>query len=474
MAPTLKTKTVRSATTAKVLKALSVFGGVQAVTIICSVFRTKFVALWIGPAGVGLITLYNSTIDLLSNTTQLNLRQSAVRDISTSRDKALVVAVTRRIALLLGMAGMLLVLLASPLLGLVTFGDNTHTLAFAALSVMLLLSALASGEWAVMQGLDRLKSLATSTLFASLTATLAAIPLFYFFRSSGIVPVMIVFAASNCLYAFVFRVKDVRTLRIGLRQAWGEARGMLSLGMYMTVSMGVTLLASYIFAVWLNHYGGKDAVGIYQAGYTLVNSYVGMIFTAIAMEYYPRLSSVAGSSMRTEIVVSHEIKTALWVLIPVTLVFIASKELIVSLLYTSEFYRAVPYIGLAIIGVSLRGASWCMAYVILARGDGRIYVLTEVSSAVVYLALNIPLCQHYGYVGLGVAYIAWYAVYTAVCYLVYRLRYGLRLRRGIAPLVLLSVAIASAALCLDKLLGFWAPLVLAIPATILAYRRIIA
>ncbi len=226
--------------------------------------------------------------------------------------------------------------------------------------------------------------------------------------------------------------------------------------------------------MWLNHYGGKDAVGIYQSGYTLVNSYVGMIFTAIAMEYYPRLSSVAGSSMRTEIVVSHEIKTALWVLIPVTLVFIASKELIVSLLYTSEFYRAVPYIGLAIIGVSLRGASWCMAYVILARGDGRIYVLTEVSSAVVYLALNIPLCQHYGYVGLGVAYIAWYAVYTAVCYLVYRLRYGLRLRRGIAPLVLLSVAIASAALCLDKLFGFWAPLVLAIPATVLAYRRIIA
>ncbi len=226
--------------------------------------------------------------------------------------------------------------------------------------------------------------------------------------------------------------------------------------------------------MWLNHYGGKDAVGIYQSGYTLVNSYVGMIFTAIAMEYYPRLSSVAGSSMRTEIVVSHEIKTALWVLIPVTLVFIASKELIVSLLYTSEFYRAVPYIGLAIIGVSLRGASWCMAYVILARGDGRVYVLTEVSSAVVYLALNIPLCQHYGYVGLGVAYIAWYAVYTAVCYLVYRLRYGLRLRRGIAPLVLLSVAIASVALCLDKLLGFWAPLVLALPATVLAYRRIIA
>lgn len=85
MAQTVKST---SSATSKVLKALGVFGSVQVVTILCSVIRTKLVALWIGPAGVGLITLYNSTVDLISNTTQLNLRQSAVRDISTEADKA--------------------------------------------------------------------------------------------------------------------------------------------------------------------------------------------------------------------------------------------------------------------------------------------------------------------------------------------------------------------------------------------------
>lgn len=82
---------------------------------------------------------------------------------------------------------------------------------------------------------------------------------------------------------------------------------------------------------------------------------------------------------------------------PVTALFIAAKTLIIDILYSSEFYDALAYVSLAIIGVGLRGASWCMAYAILARGDGKIYVLTELSSAAAYLLLNIPLYHYYGY-----------------------------------------------------------------------------
>ena len=46
---------------ATVLKAMSIFGGVQVITIICSIIRTKLVAIWIGAVGVGLFGLYNTT-----------------------------------------------------------------------------------------------------------------------------------------------------------------------------------------------------------------------------------------------------------------------------------------------------------------------------------------------------------------------------------------------------------------------------
>ena len=181
---------------------------------------------------------------------------------------------------------------------------------------------------------------------------------------------------------------------------------------------------------------------------------------------------MAPSRHRTEVLVSHEIKVAALLIMPVTALFIAAKTLIIDILYSSEFYDALAYVSLAIIGVGLRGASWCMAYAILARGDGKIYVLTELSSAAAYLLLNIPLYHYYGYAGLGAAYIAWYAVYTAVCYAVYRVRYGLRLRRGIPALILLSLAVGAAAWWLDSRAGIAAPAAIAIATGALAYKKL--
>ncbi len=468
-----KAVTPHSPTTAKILKALGIFGSVQVITVLCSVVRTKLVAIWIGPLGVGLITIYNSTIELMSSVTQCNLHQSAVRDIAQEVDKSRIVAVTRKLALLLGVGGLLLMLLASPSLSYFSFGDTEHAIAFAILSLTMLLSAVTSGESAVMQGLERLKPLARRTMFASVTATAIAVPLFYFFRISGIVPVLIVFAASNCFYSWLLRVRDVERVKVGFRQAWDDGKGMLALGFYMTVSMASSLLASYVFVAWLNHTDGSVAVGVYQAGYTLVNSYVGMIFTAIAMEYYPRLASVVRSRWRTSVVMSHEIKIVLWVLIPVSLFFIAFKEPVIDFLYSDEFYGALPYVGFAIIGVCLRGASVCMAYVIVARGDGRLYVVTELTSAVVYLCLNIPLYTCYGYAGLGVAYVLWYLVYTGVCYAVCSVRYGLRLRRGIGTLLACALCAGGLAFALDAMWGGVAAAVLGCIGAVAAYRRIL-
>ena len=55
----------------RVLKAVSIFGGLQVFTIICSIVRTKVVAVLIGPAGVGLLALYNSTMEMLQTNSQL-------------------------------------------------------------------------------------------------------------------------------------------------------------------------------------------------------------------------------------------------------------------------------------------------------------------------------------------------------------------------------------------------------------------
>ncbi|MCH5222208.1 MAG: oligosaccharide flippase family protein [Muribaculaceae bacterium] len=465
-------------TTVRVVNALKVFGGVQVITIICSVIRTKLAALWLGPVGVGLMTIYNSTMELISGTTQLSIQQSGVRDLSQCRDdadkSALMSAVLRCLSLILSFIATLAVIAFSPLISLWAFGDTSHAFDFIVLSLWLVLAAVSSTEMAIMRATDRLKNLANTTLYTAITSLLLAVPLLYFLRIKAVIPILLAYYLLNCFYALLFRNKSVAEhLKLSLRQIWQQCRGLLKLGFYMTVSSFVTLLASNVFIIYLNRYYSGEVVGIYQAGYTLINNYVGLIFTAIAMEYYPRLSSVANRQHRTSVIVSHEIKVALYVLMPLIVSLICFSSLIVKVLYTAKFYDALPYIIVGATGVFFRAASWCMAFTILARGDGKMFVLTETASMLIFIALYIIFFNNFGFIGIGVAYVLWYLLYFLIVYGVYRYRYGLKLQAGISALLCLSMAVAALCLLLYWLIGPWFTLLIMLPPLLfIAYRQL--
>ncbi|MDE6801720.1 MAG: O-antigen translocase, partial [Muribaculaceae bacterium] len=175
MSPTNRRQTA----SARVLKALSVFGSLQVLLVICSVVRNKFIALWLGTAGVGLFALYNYTLDLINQLCQLNLRQSAVREIASSQiDPCQVVGMVRRVGMMLGAIGAIATLLLSPLLSYWTFGDYTHTVGFVILAIGVGLSAVSVGEQAILQASNRLKLLAKATAIGSVVGTVISIALF--------------------------------------------------------------------------------------------------------------------------------------------------------------------------------------------------------------------------------------------------------------------------------------------------------
>lgn len=471
-------KNHKSPTTARVLKALSVFGGVQIISILCSVAKNKLAALWIGPVGIGLLAIYNSLTDMMMQLSLLNVPQSGVRDLAADiHDRgrtAVNVHVIRRLMLMLGIAGMVLMALLSPAFSEWAFGDTDHTVMFAALSVVILLQALLNRETTVMRGLDRLRPLAKCSVFGSVGLLAASVPLLYFLRTDGIVPMIISCYLVAALLAYIYRVRDIPAVRLTLKEVWRTGRPMLTLGMYLTASTFITMLASNIFIIFLRRHYGDAEVGFYQAGYTLINTYVGMIFTSISMEYYPRLASTIQHRFRTEVIVSHEIKIAMWVLMPVAVTFVCCSGLIIKILYTSAFEAALPFIIIGATGVFFRAVSWCMAFAIIARGDGKIYMLTETMSAVVYLALYMPLFNHFGFIGLGVGYVLWYFMYILVVYAVYRFRYGMTLRRGIISLVAAGMAVAILAVIGYYTAGPWISLLLILPpAAWSAWRKLL-
>lgn len=415
---------------------MGIFGGVQVLGIVCSIVRTKLVALWIGSVGVGLFGLFNNALDMLNTAANLGIRSSSVRDISQAAEAtdrslmARVISVVRRWSLWLGLGGALLTLALAPALSQITFGNSDHIWGFVALSAAVFFMAITNGEQAILQGSQMLKRLASSTLWGTLCGLVISIPMFYWLRERSVVPSIVVYALCNAAAAWLLRNKQFPAVPLSRRETAVMGRDFVRLGIYMTLGNFATILAAYVFNAWLNHQAGTGEVGFYQAGYTLVNKYTGLLFTALGMEYYPRLARVANSGKRMRVFVSQEVNVAMMVLAPIAVIFILLREPIVWLLYTSEFHVILSYVAWGMVGMVLRALSWCMAFVILARGDGKIYVITEVLSAIATVLLNIVCYRVWGLTGLGIAFLLSYAFYTAMIAVVYLWHYQLSVSWG--------------------------------------------
>ena len=462
----------------KAMKAMGLFGGVQVMGILCSIVRTKLVALWIGPVGIGLFGLFNNALEMISTGTNLGIRSSSVRDISQAHDSnspglvAKMVAVVRKWSLWLGLFGALVTLMLAPLLSELTFGDQSHLWGFVALSIAVLLGALTNGEYAVLQGSARLKRLASVTLWGTLAGLAVSIPLFYWLRERSILPSIIAYAVALAAFAWIFRNKDYPDTKVNRHETFDMGKGFVKLGIFMTLGNFASILASYAFNAWLNLNAGTEAVGFYQAGYTLINKYTGLILTALGMEYYPRLSRVANSRLRLRAFVSQEINVAIAVMAPVVALFILLRELVVWILYTPEFNVILTFISWGMIGTVLRTLSWCLAFTILAKGDGKTYLWTEVASAVINLALNIVFYRWWGLTGLGIAFLVSYLLYTVIVAFVYFKMYHLSVSRGSLLNLLWTLAVASCVMLAMEKEALAAAIVLTVVSIAVAWRQL--
>lgn len=437
----------------KVVRTMWLFSWVQLAGIACGIVRTKLVALWIGTLGIGLFGLFNTAVDAITTLTQLGIRQSPVRNIAAAKDTFTlwrVIDAVRRWSWLLGIAGAFLTLVLSPALSRLTFGNGHYTWGFIILSVAVMLSAVTNGELAVMQGMDRLNRLARATVWGTLGGLAVSVPLFYWLGEGGIVWSILAYFACQAVAVFALREKAGGKIKmqpagkLTCRQLWTEGKDFVTLGVYMTISVFIAMAVNYIFMACLNHEAGIDEVGQYQAGYTVVNKYLGLLFTAIGFEFFPRISKVQASVRRVSVFVSHEVMVAVLVIVPGATIMMTLDDVLVRLLYSDEFMPAAGYVSCALAGTVFRAVSWCMAYVMLACGDGRMYLVTESVSGAIFLIFSFIGYRAGGLDGLGIAYSAWYGLYVIITGAVYFGKYHMRISRKVLFLSITAVIVTAA------------------------------
>lgn len=392
-----------------VLKFTGIFGGVQGLNVLVGLVRNKFVALLLGPDGMGLVSLFNTTVQLISQATHLGISVSAVRNISEYYDAgdtekvAHCVKVVRGWCLLTALLGMLVCVVAGPFLSNTTFSWGDHTLHFVLLAPAVGMIAITGGETAILKGQRKLGALALVQIVAALASLVIAIPIYYFFWQAGIVPVIVLMAFVTMCATLRFSLRIFPLQIRGARGILDEGMGMIRLGVAFTLAGIVGSGAEMFIRSFLNVAGSLDAVGLYNAGYMITITYAGLVFAAMESDYFPRLSAVNQDVEATNLMVNKQMEVSVLTIAPLLTSLIIFLPVLIPLLLSSQFLPIVAMTQVAALAMFFKAMTLPVAYITLARGLSVTYFVLE---SVYYVALVVLIMvgyRHWGIWGTGLA-----------------------------------------------------------------------
>jgi PST family polysaccharide transporter len=157
-----------------------------------------------------------------------------------------------------------------------------------------------------------------------------------------------------------------------------------------------------------------EAVGIYTATWTLSAYYVGFVLSAMGVDFMPRLTAAANDHPTMNRLVNEQTEMGVLIAVPGVLATLTLAPWVMKVFYSGAFEQGADVVRWQILGVFLRVVSWPMGYMLIAKGKGLLFTLTELASGMVNVGLIFLCIKLWKLEGVGIAFALLYVFVTAL------------------------------------------------------------
>lgn len=179
----------------------------------------------------------------------------------------------------------------------------------------------------------------------------------------------------------------------------------------MALTSAVAVPVSHMFV--REHLGvtfGWSSAGYWEALWRMSSAYLIVATTTLSVYFLPRLSELKeASALKSEIMTGY--KLILPVSMACGLVIYLFRDLVISILFTADFYPMRDLFAWQMVGDSLKIGSWLLAYLMLSKAMFKRFMLFEVISAAGFVVLTYFFTDRLGLQGVAVAHAVIYFIY---------------------------------------------------------------
>jgi PST family polysaccharide transporter len=424
------------------------------VAIVAGILSAKVRAVLLGPEGVGVMALLQTTLGLAVLVFGIGLGAGLIRDLSPFADRrehaaaSAVIAAAWHIRLVSILLGLGAVAIFSVPLAQVVLGNADPMHRILLIAGALALALVIDLQVSILTSYHQIRALSRYSLWTSLAGSAASLTVLWIWRSDGIAPAIVVTAlVSVAMSTYLVRTSIPRHGPYDPTSVAGARGSLLGFcGPYSAsqlVGTGVTLG----MPILVLHLLGTSNVAFFQAAAVVAGTYLGFLMTAMSQDYYPRISAARDDNNLLNSSINRQIRLVLIVSLPLIFGLFAIAPYLIPLIYTSAFRPAVAVLEWQLMADLFKFLSWVFAFVILARTAGLTYFAVELFGGLAYLASTWAGITVFGLPGAGMSWLVTYVAYFLLVWLVVRRQTGFAWSRQ----NLITIAAAIAGLILLRL-----------------------
>ena len=405
-------KTEQQKSLFEILKTTIIFGSTQVFQMIIMLLRSKLSAVLLGPMGVGILSVFQTTLTTVGQFASMGIIQSGVREISqyniSGKEEELVntIVIFRKLTNVLALFSFILMIGLSYPLTYIFFNTNDYFFAFSILSIGVFFYLLSQRQLTIMQATGQTKQIAYSSLIAAILGLLISWFLFANFGIKGIVlSVVLTFLFQFLVGSFMIK-NETSQLGISTREALKKGKSMFSLGLVLMVSVLLINLFTLFLNAIISKYGNILDLGFFYSAFAITNGNILILISVLSSDYFPRLSALNNDFVKIKSLMNSQAELMCLITAPIAVFLITFSEFVVTTLLSKEFLIIIPMLKLMSIGLLFRIVWQSLSYVILAKGDRKVYLIYDalVGNGFVFLA-NLGFYFLFGLDGLGYSFV---------------------------------------------------------------------
>lgn len=377
------------------------------------ILRAKFIAVFLGLTGAGIIDQLQDTITQIRNFTLSGLSDGMVKLIAQQNgieiDIAKVASIIKTYLIMIIPITITVTILGYIYADEITvyiLGDIKYKLYFQIGFAALPLTILSSTARALLKAYKEIRSFATAEILIIIINLIIFLPLVYFYRiPGGVVYVTLSFLVTFLVIFFLMKKNVFKKHNI----IFSDIKNALFSKKYFKelltfVSFGIVGGIFYIFtevtirAIVVNDLG-IDKLGLYTPITRWSNLFLGFIMPAIYTYLYPRLSE-AKSDKEIVDVVNDVFRLFTFMALPFIIIGISIRQWIIPLFYSKEFIEASIYLPYHFS--TLMFVIWSSIFAQIFWPTGRlknqfIFVIFINTLSLVLIYYLVPIHGLYGY-----------------------------------------------------------------------------